>query len=181
MSEADHLLLLSPHAVPGAGGDRPAQTHALERGEACQRALQGKLSRQHRVVSPARSPPPAATAPPQGVEARFPPYPISVSSSYFLCYEDVLSTLMQADGNVQGCDKERVWSIGLWVPVFPGPDTDDIFEWYPLKSLISKLNSLNVQRRLSAHQLRSQLCKLGVSKVSVCVCGGGTFTEHKSR
>ncbi|XP_075870856.1 UPF0575 protein C19orf67 homolog [Nelusetta ayraudi] len=48
---------------------------------------------------------------------------------YFLCYEDVLSTLMQADGNVQGCDKERVWSIGLWVPVFPGPDTDDIFEW----------------------------------------------------
>lgn len=53
-----------------------------------------------------------------------------MSCSYFLCYEDVVGTLMQADGSVQGCDKERVWSIGLWVPVFPGPDTDDIFEWY---------------------------------------------------
>lgn len=92
------------------------------------------------------------SAPPRRGGAVPTPAPVSVSSSYFLCYEDVLSTLMQADGNVQGCDKERVWSIGLWVPVFPGPDTDDIFEWYPLKFLISKLDSVNVQRRLSAHQ-----------------------------
>lgn len=60
-SAADQLPLLSTHAVPGSGGDRPAQMHALEHSEACQRALQGKPSRKRRVVSPARFPHPAAT------------------------------------------------------------------------------------------------------------------------
>lgn len=79
LSEADHLPLLSTRSVHGAGGDWPAQTHALERGEACQRELQGKPRRKHWVVSAARSPPPLQPpTPPQGKEVPFPPYPICV-------------------------------------------------------------------------------------------------------
>ncbi|XP_055365539.1 UPF0575 protein C19orf67 homolog isoform X2 [Betta splendens] len=54
---------------------------------------------------------------------------------YFLCYEDIPSTHALTDeggsssSSSTHSNKERMWSIGLWVQVDPNPTTDDIYEW----------------------------------------------------
>lgn len=49
--------------------------------------------------------------------------------SYFLCYEDVPSTDVEADGDGLGASAVRMWSIGRWVQLTPNPNSDDIIDW----------------------------------------------------